>query len=218
VDKQGSWYLAGSTESDTVLATNGAHQTQKHGNMDGFITRFCDSLAAITVQPADQKVTDGNKATFTVQVNGSYTYQWQVDDGTGFIDLANGGKYSGVTTSNLTINPVSLNQSGERYRCIIHEGTCRETSADAALLITVGINDINSASIHLHPNPVEEAVTVSLTDGVRYLEVLNMQGQRIVAQHYDSRPTSVTLDISQLPAAIYIVKVNNAYVKRLVKL
>jgi hypothetical protein len=66
------------------------------------------------------------------------TYQWQVNSGAGFIDLANDLVYSGVTTSTLVLSamPSSLNKN--EYRCTIHNGSSIIQGSKQALMIQSG--------------------------------------------------------------------------------
>ena len=67
----------------------------------------------------------GSNAIFTVSTNGSSpTYLWQVNtNGSGWVDLANGAPYSGVTTSTLTISGVTSGMNNYKYRAKIKAGS-----------------------------------------------------------------------------------------------
>ena len=61
-----------------------------------------------------------NKFYFTDIIGTSY--QWQRDDGTGYVDIVNGALYSNTTTQKLTvINPANIT-TGSKYRCKITNG------------------------------------------------------------------------------------------------
>lgn len=49
---------------------------------------------------------------------GASSYQWQVDQGSGFVNLTNAGVYSGVNTQILTINNIATSATGYRYRVV----------------------------------------------------------------------------------------------------
>ena len=72
----------------------------------------------ITVDPQDATVCVGSNAIFSVTVTGTEGgYQWQEDAGTGsFVDLVNGGIYSGVTSKNVVITGATSNMNGFKYR------------------------------------------------------------------------------------------------------
>jgi hypothetical protein len=97
-----------------------------------------NTLLAITTQPANKSITDGNNTTFAVVAAAGASYQWQVDTGSGFVNLTNGGVYSNVTlaTMNITAAPITMN--GYLYRCVV-TGTlpCTTvTSNSASLTVT----------------------------------------------------------------------------------
>jgi PKD repeat protein len=51
-----------------------------------------------------------------------YTYQWQVDTGNGFTDLAENNTYSGVKTTDLVVHSPATSFALYRYRCKISNG------------------------------------------------------------------------------------------------
>ena len=63
--------------------------------------------ASISTQPTDVSKCAGEGGSFSVTATNAQSYQWQVDTGSGFSNLSDGGVYSGVTTANLSIADVS---------------------------------------------------------------------------------------------------------------
>ena len=61
----------------------------------------------------------GTNITYTVP-SGSATYQWQVNDGTGFVNISNGANYTGINTNSLQILAAPGSYTGNKYRCIIN--------------------------------------------------------------------------------------------------
>jgi lysophospholipase L1-like esterase len=51
------------------------------------------------------------------------SFQWQVNTGSGFVNVTNGGIYSGVTTTSMTINNATSSMYGYQYRCIVNGST-----------------------------------------------------------------------------------------------
>lgn len=85
--------------------------------------------------PVSQTICVGTNATFTAataQANPSY--QWQINNGTGWADLSNGGLYSGVTTATLSISGATFAMNGYKYRAKITSG-CSKNGNFAILTV-----------------------------------------------------------------------------------
>lgn len=57
--------------------------------------------------------------TISTDVAGT-SYQWQVNSGSGYTDLTNGGFYNGATTPTLSITSLPANNYGNKYRCVVN--------------------------------------------------------------------------------------------------
>lgn len=70
------------------------------------------------LSPSDQVLCQSDYTQFTVPDKGiSATYQWQVDAGSGYVDISNINFYSGVTTRTLSIITTPTSYYGYKYRC-----------------------------------------------------------------------------------------------------
>jgi len=95
---------------------------------------------AITSEPVNQSINYGDPAVFTVVVSDAVSYQWQVDAGTGFVNIPDTGIYSNATTSTLNISLPVVAMSGYKYRCIITgnaSGGCLPVIATNGYTLTV---------------------------------------------------------------------------------
>lgn len=72
-----------------------------------------------TVIGSNTGICPGTNTSFIAGISGS-TYQWQVNTGTGFTNLANGGIYGGVTTGTLTLTAPTTTMYGNVYRCLVN--------------------------------------------------------------------------------------------------
>ncbi|MCW1147077.1 choice-of-anchor D domain-containing protein [Flavobacterium lacisediminis] len=95
-----------------------------------------NNTPVITTQPVNASTIVNANASFTVAATGSgLTYQWQVDTGSGFVNLSNIAPYSNVTTATLNISAATLAMSGYQYRCIvIASAPCSNLNSNAATL------------------------------------------------------------------------------------
>ena len=90
---------------------------------------------SITTSPSNSAICAGNNSTFTVAATGSsLTYQWQVDQGSGFSDLSSGGVYSNVNQATLTITAATAAMDGYDYRCVVDNSECTAVNSTAATL------------------------------------------------------------------------------------
>ncbi|MEI9921834.1 MAG: PKD-like domain-containing protein [Bacteroidota bacterium] len=105
---------------------------------------------AITTAPVDRVICIGASTTYTVVAAGqaTLTYQWQVDTGSGFTNISNGGVYSGATSATLTLTNVPVAMNGYRYQVVVTSSSCNPpaTSASAALTLQGPTTTISTAT------------------------------------------------------------------------
>ncbi len=121
--------IASGTYYVRALSTDGCWSSGS-----GSITLTINSTPSLSVQPADRNINAGSNTTFSVTASNATGYQWQVDQGTGFNDIANGGVYSGATTATLTLTAVPVDFNGYAYRCLVKAGACADLISGQALL------------------------------------------------------------------------------------
>ena len=71
------------------------------------------------VNSASVQICPGNYNTITSNVSG-ITYQWQVDDGSGFINISDGLNYEGTTARQLLLKNAPSSFYGYQYRCFVN--------------------------------------------------------------------------------------------------
>jgi hypothetical protein len=137
---------------------------------------------AITTQPQDQSVaTSVGTASFAAASSSTNaTYQWQTNLGLGYQNISNAGQYTGATSAALTVSNLSLSNNNQVFRCIVNDGACADTTAEATLTIIddAGINLISEALIGVYPNPVQDILNVKgITSKEFEYEVLSIDGK-----------------------------------------
>src|SRR6185295_7840669 len=99
----------------------------------------------ISTQPVGVSVCNGNVATFVVVGVGlNLSYQWQVDNGSGYTNCSNGSTYSGALTASLHVT-ASIGLNANRYRCII-SNPCGSITSGSCILTILSPNVTVSAS------------------------------------------------------------------------
>ena len=81
-------------------------------------------------------------------------YQWQVDSSGSFVNLVNGGQYSGVNDDSLRINNLRTAQTGHRFRCILSNNPCSDTTAAATLTVVNTTSVEENALLNFRPTPI----------------------------------------------------------------
>ncbi|MDH3796966.1 MAG: Ig-like domain-containing protein, partial [Flavobacteriaceae bacterium] len=78
-----------------------------------------NSAPAITTQPSDTTVCPGCNTSFTVSGTNMDTFQWQLFNGTVWVDLTDTGIYAGTQTATLSLTDVTTAENGNQYRVLV---------------------------------------------------------------------------------------------------
>ena len=108
-----------------------------------FETPAC-TAPTITGNPPNRSICVNGNTTFSSTATGATAYQWQVNTGSGFTDITNGGVYSNATTNTLTITGATAGMNGYLYRCTAINGvaSCFTNSNSG----TLNISNITSST------------------------------------------------------------------------
>jgi len=165
---------------------------------------------SITVQPADKTVCSGSSTTLSVTATGtSLSYQWRK----GTINLCNCSNLSGVTTSTLTINPVSATDAVSNYNCVVSGGGCSAVISDYA---AITVNTATAAPATLPKDLVFPTVNITsvlgsfnaASDATNYLVIRKTTN---VAPTNPSNGTTYTLNSTILTGTVDYVGTNNYF-------
>lgn len=116
----------------------------------------------ISTQPVSAAACAGSNTSFSVAATNATSYQWQENTGSGFSNIANGGIYSGATTSTLSLSGITASMNGYQYRCIAMDLPCSTNSGSATLTVSnpaltiasqtnVGCNGGNTGAASVNP-------------------------------------------------------------------
>lgn len=116
------------------------------------VTLWIYTAPGITSQPIDKIVCTGSNTSISVNASANggtpISYQWEVDNGSGYTTLANGAPYSGVNTNTLNITAAPASLDGYRYRCVVSTPCTPSVTSTAARLTVKGLPTITQ-----HPVP-----------------------------------------------------------------
>uniref|UniRef100_UPI003D347BE5 hypothetical protein n=1 Tax=Saccharicrinis sp. 156 TaxID=3417574 RepID=UPI003D347BE5 len=77
------------------------------------------SSPIITTEPLDKSICENHNVDFILEANNVDSYQWEVDDGGGFVDLVNDLNISGANSHKLSLQNVPSTNNGYLYQCRI---------------------------------------------------------------------------------------------------
>ncbi len=202
---EGDIILAGFTTSQNQVSFP---QSNSLGGFDGLLVRFLECPETLLFeQPTDTVTIVGATVTFQVVPTVLVTYQWQVDNGTGFVNLSNAGPYSGVTTDILTVSNISPWMNNYKFRCLITNNTCTDTSDMANLSLgNLSVNKLTRLSVNIYPNPNQGNFVISDGSNLNFemVTVYDVRGRIIQTFQNLENPTHLIMPI--LAPGIYIVE------------
>ena len=140
------------TGGTTASYTTGALSIANNGSQyqvvvkDSFNNSVTSSTATVTIDPvlvttapANASVDSGQTATFSTIASGGrggYTYQWQVNSGSGFVNVSTG---TGSTTASYTTGTLSIANNGTQYQVIVTDSLNSSVTSSTA---TVTVNPV----------------------------------------------------------------------------
>ena len=146
----------------------------------------------ITTQPANRTVSIGQAATFSVAASASPTpsFQWQRQavGSTGFVNVANGAIFSGVSTNVLTVGATTLAMSGDQFRCVAGNGMPPNATSNVATLTINAANSAPTISDIANQTVNEDTATSALTFTVGDAQT---SAASLIVAHSSSNPTLV---------------------------
>lgn len=168
---------------------------------------FLQDTCNIISQPTDQSILSGSSAIFSVldSISGA-TYQWQMNSGTGFLDLNDVGQFSGSTTNTLTVSSISGSNNNTQFRCIV-DACCRDTTNIATLYHLTSVIELNNSLIKLFPNPSNGNITITIAQHSNCQMILtDILGKELFSKSFNSN--EVQLNLKSLESkGTYFVKV-----------
>jgi len=119
--------------------------------------------------------------------------------------------------SETTFTDSSLAPSTRYYYSIIarwqNEYSCSQLSASDSTPFNTGVIDITSSPFRVYPNPSKYFIYIDGKESIEVIEILTVTGLEIRRVHRKKR-----LDITDLPPGIYLLRVNELFTHRIIKL
>ena len=177
----------GTTSTFTIAIVPGSFNNYKYQCLvTGTCSQATSQPATLTVNetkinthPANTTACVGDsKILFAVASGASLTYQWKEDKGQGFVNIVDGGIYSGATTANLGLSGITVAMKGYSYQCIA-SGTCGTTPSTSTS--TIATLTVNETKIIVQPANATSCVGGSTAFNV------NASGQSLTIQWQEDK-------------------------------
>ena len=96
----------------------------------------------INTEPVSKTILDNTNTFFAVNATGATSYQWMVNDGSGFVNVVDNAIYAGSTTAQLDLTAVPIGMHGFHFKCEMN-GPCNMTMST----VTVTLNVVSGLTI-----------------------------------------------------------------------
>ena len=134
------------------------------------VTLTVNPLPAITTQPSSTTVNQGSQASFSVVATNAVSYQWQMNNGTGWVNFVAG---TGSTSASLTTAPASAVANGFKFRVAVTNAVGTVTSNE----VTLTVNPLPAITTQPSNTTVNEGAMASFsvvaTNAVSYQWQMN---------------------------------------------
>lgn len=189
-------------------------------DMSQIMRLVIDPLPSIVKAPEDQNLVPGDVAEFSVTASSSkLRYQWQVASPDTFVNINDGGIYTGTRTNKLKVLGVSRVQDQFKFRCVIFgTGNCAvapDTSNYGVLYVEPAASVTNvpaDQQLTLYPNPATssyiyiKAPSNNLFKNAAY-NVSDKMG-RLVATGTLSNNNQSAISVADLPTGVYTIHIS----------
>lgn len=205
-----------------ICACGSNHPEWFYGKMDdlGLWSRALDSIEIkaiynakncklqITNEPNNYGCFSGNSYFKVASSDSTSKYQWQTNQGTGWVNLNNAGQYSGVTTDSLVVKNITTSNDGQLFRCIAIGNCGKDTTREAKLSVWgVNLKKVTEQKLSVYPNPVKNTINITGLNNF-YYEIQNLTGQSVLSGYSKGQ-----IDTEMLKIGVYILDINNQKVK-----
>ncbi len=198
-----SWEEDGTTIANSASTSVSPTETATYTALcdDGVCSASSDVTVTVSVVETPTISVSGNVLTASSSSSGDY--QWFLD----------GGAIAGATSSSFTAT-----EGGGYTVTLTDANDCSATSTATNLSLTAVIDNALDQAISVYPNPVSDLLTINFSNADitdLSLSVIDVTGKTLITE--DVTRQVVQLDLSQLSAGVYLIRVENAESKISIK-
>lgn len=167
-------------------------------------------IATVNVSPKNVEICEGNNTSFTVQANGvGLTYRWQVNTGSGFVNINDGDIYEGATSSTLNLFYPTSAVNGFQYRCLVWGTSNCDSKADTSAVATLSVGVSAEAQVIIWNSNISQ--NVGSSQAVGYIfgnnKILQPNGK---AEYLAGQSILLQPGFEVQPGAVFEARIKNA--------
>ncbi len=167
-----------------------------------------------SMQPQNDTAKIGSQARFMISYpDSSAKFQWQLNNGSGFQNIVNGGQFGGANNDTLIVSNLLAGNNNQLYRCMINLGSCRDTTYSVKLTVTNNTGIIEGQEeneIIFYPNPAH--TTLHFTwDSRKYsynYTLFDATGRILQTHVFDENNKSISIEY--LEPGYYFIRINDS--------
>ncbi|GGD70817.1 hypothetical protein GCM10011514_38670 [Emticicia aquatilis] len=147
--RNNSLYVLGSftrTANFNTPSASGSNELTTSTITSYFAKYTTIALPTFSTQPTNESICENGDATLTVVATDASTFQWQIYNGSTYVDLTNINPYNNITTSSLTITSPLNSLDGSMYRCVA-TSEAGSTNSNPATLTIIANNVAETTNI-----------------------------------------------------------------------
>jgi hypothetical protein len=161
------------------------------------------TTASVVVNPPPSAPTGSATQAFSVAALADATIEDLVVTGTGVVWYAT--EDDAIAGTNALAAGTQL-VSGTTYYAVSIAGGCSSTPFSVTVTVTLGNNSFDSTNLKVYPNPVVDVFTVKYNKEIESIKVFDLSGRLVIQE--SPKQLEAQVDMTELAAAMYIVKVN----------
>jgi trimeric autotransporter adhesin len=112
---------------------------------------------------------------------------------------------------------IALDTCGHVYIADAHDWRIRKVTFPGCDFLNVDeLSRGNTMHISIYPNPTSNELTITAPEKISSAAIMNIVGQTVAIGTYNNKER-VMVDVGHLPAGVYLVRVNDRYIQKLIK-
>jgi hypothetical protein len=192
-----TWAVNGTvyTTSGTYTSVTNCHTETLELTINSAVTPTGDASQTVSV-------TDANDATLEDLVVSPSTVIW----------------YASANDAQNQVSPLAATTvltNGATYYAVNVSSGCPSAPLAVTVNVTLGVGGFDSANFTFYPNPTSGILNIAYSSEITKVQVLNMLGQMLLER--TTNQNEIQIDLSSLPTATYLVKVESAGKSKVVK-